>query len=253
MNTAALRRQALRIATAGWLVGWYGKVVFFVGHFREAVAWPIDVSSLPALLRAPWIAAAAYAIPVAAGAALWFGGRTARLAGAAALAVAAAVGCIHVELFNDATFVTSFWTALWIAWLAAAPDDELARHGPRLARCVVAFVFLGGAIGKLTATYISGEAFYHLYFQQKDSWPYSTLRAAVSDSTLRAIARWFSRLVIAGELALSLGPLAPHRPYVWAACAAIGLMVLSSTFYLFSVLASLAAVLVASTWLTRTR
>jgi hypothetical protein len=251
LSTAALRRRALRIASAGWLVGWYWKVVFFVGHLREALAWPIDLPSLPGPLRAPWIAAVAYALPIVAAPAIWFGGRRARLAGAAALALAAAVGCVHVELFNDATFVTSFWTALWIAWLASAPDEELARHGPRLARCVVAFVFLGGAVGKLSASYFSGEALYHLYFLQKDGWPYTALRAAVSDPALRTIARWFSRLVIAGELALALGPVVPHRPYVWAACAAIGLMVLSSTFYLFSVLAALVGVLIASTLLTR--
>jgi hypothetical protein len=251
VNAEQLRRGALRIATAGWLIGWYWKVVVNVAHLREALAWPVDVPWLPAVFRAPSIAALAYAMPIGGAAALWLGGRAARLAGAGVLAAAAAIGCVHVELFNDATYVTSFWTALWIAWLAAAPDDELTSHGPRLARCVVAFVFLGGVIGKLTTSYTSGEVFYHLYFEQKDSWPYSALRAAVSDETLHTIARWFSRVVIAGELTLVLGPIAPHRLYVWTACTAIGFMVLSSTFYLFSVLAALAAILVASSWLMR--
>jgi hypothetical protein len=245
----ALRRRAIHVATAGWLVGWYWKVVFDVGHLREAFAWPIDIPSLPSLLRSPAVAAIAYVLPIAGAAALWLGGRRARIAGAGVLAIAAAIGCVHVEWFNDATFVTSFWTALWIAWLAAAREDELGRDGPLTARCVVAFVFLAGVVGKLNASYLSGEAFYHLYFVQKDSWPYGALRAGVSDATLRTIARWFSRAVIAGELGLSLGPLVPHRAYVWAACAIIAFMVLSSTFYLFSVLASLAAILVASTLL----
>jgi len=253
VSADALRRRALGIATAGWLVGWYWKLVPMLGHLREAAAWPIDLDALPSLLRAPWIAIVAYALPLGGGVALWLGGRRARLAGAIVLALAAAVGCVHVELFNDATFVTSFWTALWIAWLAAAGDDELGRHGPLLARCVVAFVFFGGAVGKLSASYWSGDVFYHLYFEQKSNWPYSALRVAASDATLHAIARWFSRFVIGGELALSLGPLLPHRLYVWMACAAIAFMVLSSTLFLFSVLASLAAVLIASTWLARLR
>ena len=243
------RRRALRVATAGWLVGWYWKVVFNVGHLRESFAWPIDLPWLPSLLRSPAIAALAYALPIGGAAALWLGGRRARIGGALALALAAAIGCVHVELFNDATFATSFWAALWIAWLVAAPDEELVRHGPLSARCVVAFVFLGGAVGKLNATYWSGEAFYHLYFVQKSSWPYGALRGAVSDATLHTIARWFARVVIAGELGLALGPLVPHRAYVWGACAVVAFMVLSSTFYLFSVLACLAAILVASTLL----
>lgn len=252
-DAEALRRRALRVATAGWLVGWYWKILPNAGHLREAAAWPIDLDTLPALLRAPWLAIVAYALPLAGAGALFAGARRARLAGAALLALAAAIGCVHVELFNDATFVTSFWTALWIAWLAAASADELGRHGPLLARCVVAFVFFGGAVGKLSGSYWSGEVFYHLYFEQKGNWPYSALRAAAADTTLHTLARWFSRFVIGGELALSLGPLLPHRLYVWMACAAIAFMVLSSTLFLFSVLASLAAVLVASTWLTRLR
>jgi hypothetical protein len=251
VSVEAARRRALAIATAGWLVGWYWKAWFDVGHLREAAAYPIDAPWLPALLRAPWVAGLAWVMPLGGAAALWLGGRRARLAGAATLALAAALGCVHVEWFNDATFATSFWSALWIAWLVAAPDDDLAAHGPRLGRCVVGFVFLGGAIGKLDGAYWSGDAFYHLYFVQKDSWPYPALRAAVSDATLHAIARWFSRVVIAGELALALGPLVPHRLYVAGACAVIVTMVLSSTFYLFSVLASLAAVLLASLVLYR--
>jgi hypothetical protein len=249
--TDELRRRALRFAAAGWLVGWYWKVAFNVAHLGEAFAVPVDVAWLPSPLGAPWLAALAYAAPLAGVVAIWRGGRRARIAGALTLAAAAALGCVHVELFNDATFVTSFWTALWIAWLAAARDDELGRFGPLAARCVVGFVFFAGAVGKLDRSYWSGDAFYHLYFTQKAGWPYASLRAATSEATRVTLARWFSRAVVGGELALALGPLAPHRPYVWAACAAIVFMVACSTFYLFSVLASLAAILVASTWLAR--
>jgi hypothetical protein len=244
------RRRALRVATAGWLVGWYWKVAFNVAHLAEARAVPVDVPWLPSLFGAWWVAALAYALPLAGGAALWAGGRRARIAGALALALSAAIGCVHVELFSDATFVTSFWTALWIAWLAAARDDELARFGPLLARTVVGFVFFAGVVGKLDAGYFSGTALQHLYFEQKTGWPYAWLRASTTAATRMMLARWFSRAVIGGELLLAIGPLAPHRPYVAAACVAIAFMVACSTFYLFSVLASLAAILVASLWLT---
>jgi hypothetical protein len=224
------RRRALAVATGAWLLGWYWKVSFYVAHLREAAAHPIDLASLPSVLRAPWLAVVAYALPAA----------------AATLALCALIACAHVELFSDATFVTSFWAALWLAWLAAAPDDELARHGPRLARATVALVFLGGAVGKLTGAYASGEAFYHLYFLQKDTWPYPALRAALEPGALRALATWFSRAVIAGELALAFGPIVPHRSYVWGACVIMLGMVVISTFYLLSVVAPLVGVLVAS-------
>lgn len=251
MNLDARRRRAVRVATIGWLVGWYWKAWFWIGHLREASAHPIEHDGLPALLRAPWLAAVAYALPLAAAASLGFGGRSARLVGAAGLAIAAAAACAHVELFNDATFVTSFWAALWILWLAAAPDDELGRVGPLLARAVVALVFLGGVVGKLVPAYTSGEALYHIYFLQKEEWPYPALRAALAPETLRALATGFSWAVIACEAALVVGVAAPHRIYVWFACAVMAGMVAISTLYLLSVLAPLAAVLVAALCLRR--
>ena len=250
MTLAERRTIALRVATCGWLLGWYWKAFFYAGHLREAAGWPVDIDTLPSFLRSPAVAIAIYALPIAAAVAIFLERRAARIAGAIALVIAAAIACAHVELFNDATFQTSFWAALWILWLCGVGDEDLERDGPRLARSVVALVFLGGAVGKLNSAYWSGEAFHHLYFLQKDTWPYPTLRKAISPAALRTMATWFSRVVIAGELAMVAGPIAPHRLYVWAACGVIAFMVLISTFYLFSVLAALAGILVAASWLT---
>jgi hypothetical protein len=96
-----------------------------------------------------------------------------------------------------------------------------------------------------TPEYTGGEALYHLYFVQKTSWPYPWLRDALSPEALRTLATWFSRGVIATELALALAPLWPFRVVAIGGTAVMLGMVAVSTLNLLSVMACLIGLLLA--------
>ncbi len=241
--------RVFRIAAASWLIGWFCKAPFFAGYYlREIWAYPHHYAGLPRVLVHPLLATAAWLAPLLAIGALIHPRRWTLRAAAALLAACAFIGCIHFETFNDATFVTSFWVGLWLVWFTAnahRSDAALHLHARVLAQCTVALVFLGGAVGKLTGAYISGDALYHLYFLQKTSWPYPWLRDTLSVEGLHTVAAWFSRAVIAVELLLALCPLVPFRIAAIGGIAAMTGMVVASTWYLVSVMACLVGLLLA--------
>lgn len=242
--------RVFRIVAAAWLVGWFWKAWFFVGYyFDEIWAHPFRHAGLPPALVHPALATIAWAAPVLVIGALVVPRAWTVRAASGLMAAAALVACLHVETFSDATFVTSFWVALWLVWFAAnahRADAALFLHARALAQCTLALVFFGGAIGKLTPEYTSGEAFYQLYFVQKDSWPYPWLRDAVSPDALRSIATWFSRSVIAAELVVAAGALlAPYRVVAIGGTVVMIGMVVISTWNLLSVMACLIGLLLA--------
>jgi hypothetical protein len=241
---------AIRIALAGWLVGWFWKAHFYAPFLlREGFVHPLDHDGLPAALQAPFLAAAAWAAPALAVIAILAPRPALVRAAAALLAACALVLTVHLATFTDATFVTSFWVALWLLWFGAGAhrrDPDHALHGRALAVGVVAVVFLGGVVGKLTPEYTGGEAFHQLYFLGKEQWPWSWLRESRSPEELRSLATWFSRGAIGGELLVAATPLLPHRLAVGVGCAVMIGMVAISTVMLFSVMACLVGLLLAS-------
>lgn len=241
--------RVFRIVAAAWLVGWFWKAWFFVGYYYDEIwAYRIHYAGLPRVLVHPAVAAVTWAAPVLVIGALLAPRAWTMRAAAMLMALAAFVACLHFEMFSDATFVTSFWVALWLVWFtanAARTDAALYLHARVLAQCVLALVFLGGFVGKLTGAYTTGEAFYHLYFVQKTTWPYPWLRDLLSPDTLRVLATWFSRAVIAGELLLALSPLAPFRIAAIGGIVVMTGMVVISTWYLLSVMAALIGLLLA--------
>ena len=206
------------------------------------------------MLRDPRLAVAAYVAPALATFALGTPARALARATAVLLVAVSLFECLHLETCNDATFVTSFWTALWLLWFvrgAGRADPAFAVHARALAQCVVGLMFLGGAVGKLTAEHWSGEAFYRLYFRDNDGWPYPLLRAELEPGTVRALATVFSRTAIGGEILMALCPLLPSRAALVVGGAAMLVMMSAWNFHLASVLASLFGLLVASELLGR--
>ncbi len=241
--------RVFRIVASAWLLGWFWKAWFFVGYyFGEIWAHPLRYGELPRVLVHPIVASITWASPLLVVIAVVYPRAWTQRAATWLMVAASLVACVHLETFSDATFVTSFWVALWLLWFAAnahRTDAALYVHARVLAQCTVGLVFLGGVVGKLTAEYWSGDAFYQLYFMQKAGWPYSWLRESVAPDTLHALATWFSRSVIVAELALALGPLAPYRVVAIGGTIAMIGMVLISTFYLLSVMACLIGLLIA--------
>ena len=109
-----------------------------------------------------------------------------------------------------------------------------------LSRLIISMILLGGAVGKWTAEYWSGEVFWDIYFRDRDFWVFNLLRQQYDPETLREIATWYSRKVIVVETMAGFGLwLLPAK---WAASIAMVVLMsiaLLSNFYLFSVLLSL--------------
>ncbi len=157
--------------------------------------------------------------------------------------MALSVLCLHQGSYNDATFTTAWWTTLWSAWFAGrlgGDDDSLLWRGARMSRAIVALVLLGGAVGKWTEEYWSGQVLYEIYFVDRDFWLFNLLRARYEPDMLREIATWYSRNVIIIEslCGLTLWTL-PARVAAVVASVVLVSIALFSSFYLFSVVLSL--------------
>jgi len=235
-------QRAYRWVAFALLLGWYCKAGFYVPYFRESFEHPIRFDGFPSWLQTPVVAIVIWCLPALAMASIFFPSWFVIRASALMLLVSATVACWHVETFPDATFLSSFWVAAWLVWFvfrARRFDADFVVHARALAACVVAILFLGPAIGKLTPEYWNGQAFLHLYFLQKDHGLYPALRQNFSPQQLEWAATWFSRAVIAGELLLAVAPILPVRVWKTVVGAALVLLVLISTWWLASVVASI--------------
>lgn len=256
MNVSRRNLRVFRVVAALWLVGWYWKA-WYIGEYYLSEIWSYRVryAGLPSVLVHPAVITVAWLAPAVAVIAIVWPRRWAVRTAAIVMTLSALIGCLHFESFYDATFVTSLWAGLWLTWFAAnieRADAPFYVHARVLAQCIVGLVFLGGAVGKLTGAYLTtGDALFHLYFEQKVNWPYSWLRTHYEPATLRVLALWFSRGTVAVELLLSLCPLVPSRIAAIGGICVMVAMVGVSTLYLMSVMACLIGLLVAVLLLSR--
>jgi len=112
-------------------------------------------------------------------------------------------------------------------------------------------MFLGGAVGKLTPEYWNGEAFFHIYFLQKNAFIYPWLRENCDVDTLRVMAAMFSRAVIIGEITVAVLVLFFSRLTLHLSIVVMVCVVVISTWYLFSVMESLIGIALAGAMLAR--
>lgn len=148
--------------------------------------------------------------------------------------------CLHQYTYNDVTFLTSFWVSLWCLWFAMRlgdPIDLLLSKGKTFAVLIISMVFLGGAAGKWTPGYWSGEVLYQIYFIDRDFWFFNILRNRLEPDSLRAFATGYSRMVIITEtMCAFLWLLPPHIASAIALSVFVGIIVFSN-FNLVSVMA----------------
>lgn len=152
--------------------------------------------------------------------------------------------CLHQGSYNDMTFVTAWWTSLWSLWFVhrdwSQDPETLLRRGAFLSRLLISLILLGGAIGKWTPEYWSGEVFFDIYFRDRDYWVFNLLRARFDTESLREIAMWYSRQVVVIETLGGFGLwLLPPRLAAVAAMVILASIALLSNLLLFSVLSCL--------------
>lgn len=247
----------LRLVLVATFLALTWKFRFLLWTSATYFASPIEHRLFPSFFEAPSTFRTAYALAVitTAAAALAPAARLAQLLSVVALA-SVTILCLHIGSYNDATFTTAWWVMLWATWFAGqlGADQRLAlRRGARLSRGIVSVVFLGGAVGKWTMEYWSGQVLYEIYFVNRDFWLFNMLRNTLDPADLRTTAAWYSRGVILVESGLGLGLwLLPSRVAAAAGTAAfIGIALLSNDL-LFSVLLSVAGLAAVGFWDTPT-
>ena len=237
-----------RLVQFGMLLSIAWKYRFFRAAAGLYVRIPIEHDFFPALLQSAWFAIGHFA----AAAALFIAGTfvrqtTLRIGVAIAEVYCLTVLCLHQATYNDATFTTLWWTALWSVWLAFQMRSLSRRtlsDAALLSRMIVSMILLGGAIGKWTAEYWSGEVFYDIYFVDRDFWMFNLLRDTFQEADLRRIATVYSRVVVATETAAGFGLwLLPHRMAAGAGMLLLFCIAFFSNLLLFSVMACLIAML----------
>jgi hypothetical protein len=199
---------AFRLVIGATLVALLWKVMFFIVIANVYLEMPLRQRLFPAFFESAVTFAASYAtvaltllcVLLARGSRVRRWGTWLAFAGVSTL-------CLHQGSYNDATFTTAWWTLLWSAWFAGRldqGDEDLLARGARLSRAILAVILLGGAVGKWTPEYWSGQVLYEIYFTERDFWLFNLLRANVDPAPLREIATWYSRGVVLLESAAGL-------------------------------------------------
>lgn len=236
---------AHRIVQLGILITLMWKWTFFTQADRVYREIILHDTFFPELLRSVSVLRTAFlAAVISCGFSLVTGSRWLQRVCAFVCLLGCSVLCIHQGSYNDMTFVTAWWASVWTIWYAWRIDDDdqllMLNRAALLSRLIISVILLGGAIGKWTGEYWSGEVFFDIYFLDRDFWLFNWLRDRFDQETLQVIAKWYSRKVILTETVAGFGLWA--LPPKWAAIIAIVILngiALLSNFYLYSVLASL--------------
>ena len=233
-----------RLVIASVFISLVWKVKYFAMGFMIYFAHPLKDSFFPSILSNTFVSMGCYFLSMMC-CVLIVSTRHTKVALVCAGALAASLYtlCIHQQTYNDVTFLTCFWTTIWSIWFTSRidkdPENALLEKGVFLSHVVLSLIFLGGAVGKMTPGYWSGQVLYEIYFADRDFWFFNALRETFADEMLHSIARWYSRFVIGTELVCSLLWLLPPRlASLLALVTCCGICIMSNIL-LFSVLTCL--------------
>ncbi len=233
----------LKVVLVGILISLTLKISAFVLFDRLNEALPIVDSFFPPFLRSQTVARVAYVLSCSGCLLAIFAKEQKHLVLAALLMlVNLAILAIHQSAFNDVTFMCCCWAALWCVWLATRLNEPFESLFPRavwLSHVILSLIFLGGAVGKVTQGYWSGQVLFDIYFESRDFWFYNLIRASLSPEQLREAATWHSRMVIISELACAFLWLMPAKMASVVAIIVLCGIAMTNNFLLFSVVTCL--------------
>ncbi|MGB1926902.1 MAG: hypothetical protein ACPHL6_10235, partial [Rubripirellula sp.] len=237
--------MAHRIVQAGILISLLWKWEFFI--YANNVYHSIKVVDVffPAALRSAFVLKVTFLGTVGAGSlSLLATSFSIRRAGNLISLAGLCVLCTHQGSYNDVTFFTTWWCTVWTWWLGNRIDHdepaELLTKAAFLARAIISMIMLGGAVGKWTEEYWSGQVLFDIYFADRDYWIFNYLRDQYTSEQLQMIAKWYSRNVVVVEsLAGLFYWLLPNRLAATVGAILLLSIALSSNLLLFSVLGCL--------------
>jgi hypothetical protein len=229
-------RSAFRVVEGALLAV---RVMLAVPYIRIAAIQtvaPVRDHFFPPVLRHPTLLLIAFFMPMIAEIIVLSRPARADMKRAAAIeTLGAAILLLHQATYFYATWVIVFWAGLflvWLAWSGAADERRATTTGPFLAQLLTAFFFLGGAAGKWTAGYWSGEVFYDIFFGRQSYFVYSQLRVWFDDTAIQLIAKWFSRSAVVVETSMALVVFLPARlASTVSVAAALGLWFTSADLF----------------------
>ena len=243
--TTSQLANAQRIVQLCVVMGLLWKIQFFIWTDKVYLDYRLRDPFFPDWLESQWTLRVAFAIAVLSGiAAVFARGRNILVGTVIVELLALSVLLLHQGSYNDATFLTSWWTAVWCLWVSSqshGADAQLAcRRATKLGCAILSLVMLGAAAGKWTGEYWSGTVLHEIYFRERDFWLFNFLRERFAQTQLLTLAMWHSRVVITIETiaAFTLWCL-PTRVAGWFALALMLLIPLTNNFMLLSVTLSL--------------
>ncbi len=244
-----------RVVVAFWLLGWFLKINFFSHYlFHEISAFPVVIDFFPSFFRSPISAQFFYIYPLFV-LPLFFRPQLFYFRFASfVMTASSAVLLLHQDTHNDATFLTSFWVAVWLSWFVhrmTADDPMFDVHARSLSLCVVAVIFLGGFTGKLTPEYWNGEVFASIFLQQHYGLVGEWIRAHMSAEAIRFHFQWIAKMIILGEAFLVFAPFLPYRLVCVLGIPFMLGIALYTTWMIFSVLFCLIGLLIAGLFLQK--
>lgn len=243
-----LNLAVIRLAIMFWLLGWYCKSYFFLPYFLEVIfKIPVIHPLFPPFFLNPYVSVVFFFVPAFCIPSLIRPTKPRLIFSSILMTVSSLVMMLHINSYNDATFVTSFWVSFWIMWLAFQShrtDSVLRQQACLLARLILGLIFFAGFVGKLTPEYLSGKVFYQIFWGESKVWPHNWLIAHFNPEQLKAISLYVSTFIIFSELLLACAPMFRSRfVFVLAPCI-LSCFMITNTWAIFSVVGCLIGMMV---------
>ena len=247
MNEPRQNLRVIRVVAVGWLLGWFIKIPFYAPYLLDLTQrYPLEHPLFPVFFEHPAVSQFGYFLPLIFFPALLSSNPAVYRGMAVAMGACSLILLGHINTCNDATFVTSFWTALWMSWFAwnmRRQDENFRWHACFLAQCLVGMIFLGGTLGKLTPEYWRGGVFYDIFSQRVRQWPFGEFFKTMGAAQQYLVLGGISKAVIGVEALLALAPLWPARLVCRWAPPLLLVVTFFSTWRILSVLSCLMALL----------
>jgi len=236
-------RSLLKVVISAILISLIWKLTSYIQLDRIIQAMPLQDPFFPAFFRNQTVVRIAYLLANAVCLLLLLSkSRSILSLGTTILAACLFTLNIHQSSYNDVTFLCGGWSSLWCLWFStriSEPTESLHPRAAWLAHAIISLILIGGAVGKMTAEYWSGQVLYEIYFVDRDFWFYNIIRNYCSADGLRDAATLHSRFVIVTEFACGFLWLLPMRLASWIALAVLLGIALTNNFMLLSVITSL--------------
>lgn len=247
--------QVLRWTLLLWLAGWFVRTLYFMEYlFNYIIRYPVRYAFFPEFFQSPDVSITLFFLPLLALPAIFKPTPRRLMAASLLLFVCSLLSLWHIDTYNDATYVSCFWVSAWMIWLAfnwKREDAAFLGQACFLAQLIVGMIFFGGAVGKLTPEYLSGEVWRQMFFQQ-DHYALGVWAGQIlSPGQISLFSAVLSRGMIFAELLIGLLPLFPFRAGALGASILMVVMLpLTNTWMIFSVVGCLIGMLSSLYWLT---